>query len=126
MGGRESEDEIQKDKRGKWEPETGQEQRMGHREKANRLKGGQEGEVPEKEPEEVKENKEARRGPHLPLLPAAERGSWIPARLPLTLGTLRHALVVPSQNGDQLLGSVRTQGRYSHPAPELCYLLGGL
>lgn len=63
MGGREREDEIRKDKRGKWEPEKGQEQRMGHREKVNRLKEGQEGEVPEKKPEEVKENKEARRGP---------------------------------------------------------------
>ena len=36
---------------------------MGHREKENRLQGGQEDEVPEKEAEEVKENKEARRGP---------------------------------------------------------------
>ena len=102
VGGRESEDEIQKDKRGKWEPEKGQEQRMGHREKANRLKGGQEGEVPEKEPEEVKENKEARRGPHLPVPPATERDSWIPARLPLTLGTLRHALVPCTEWGPAL------------------------
>lgn len=52
--------------------------------------------------------------------------SWVPGSqlcLPLTSGTLRHALVVPSQNGDQLSGSVRTQGRQDHPTSGPCYSL---